>query len=1540
MFKKRRFKPVNKKMVSLSLAVIMLMSVPGKSVLSYAMTGQEQNAQKQNVQEQSVESESGYRLYADELTSDSGAVKGDITEVLPEYEIINVKLPDGSLAAPEEVNFPVTESGEYVFEVIYDSVPDDIEPSQTQETGSEEVRSVGAQSAGEQSAEAQIPEQGTEEQSDSGSLQDSEKNIESEELTLTITLPEAETEKAAQPVQEETQGGESEPQEAAAASSTAAFARSAANSISTRAGVFGDDNGWSTSNKTWALSDFPDAYVYGSNDHMDGDNDPLESSVIYVDAARSFEADKGVKFTFGSALGTERDLAHWLQQGAAFSDITFDFTKDFALEGYMRIGDEFGSASTAIDSENLQIDGGVTISFIPTGQVATAKENARWARGAAYRLGAYGTLPNSIVCEFDTSTDNYYEPGDWRNFGVSQAEIRRTGDYNYATGVGVNAWPILDGKDIYNSALEGVSGSNYQNVAHIGISTTGSNCYVSSSSQSASRVTVGSNNTGIIPYRIYYNSASQQLTFKIQEAYNDPDTRTVSYNLRSYFQTQTNRNLKLAFTYGAGYQNIDNFIRIGNNNSYFTGRRTGQIDIWAKEMYAVPNLQTGMTEVRWLTDAYEKVGASVEKNAYYNGTSYEYSNRARWPVAGDRIYIQNNFTPRTSLDPPTTSIQNGSLTLEVKDLSIKDTRGQTISGLSPPTPKLYYRLGDNGAWTEYTTGSQITVNGSQVVYMRIEMTLPQLNDNSTEQYNVTGKIKGIYKVGTSTVTHTLDLMTENNKNITVSRNPILMNYNGKDYYTNPRIIKSTDLVDGKPFGNVLNNVDNMGSETAAGRHRSIHNGFGYKPMSTNRVSSIQLQQGSSYTGAKFSYKYTSMKDLSTVSQVNDVTYDTQNSNITLNYDEDQRYILEYTLVDQNYTSKPANLTNNSNRGKSTGKRVIWASDNVEISNGYEFYAKQNVTMSKEEFDGFSNSNNKAQYYNKIAKAAGARVFKTADYNFTDKIGGDYTKVTGTGEHSGINSALNNPGTPANVTLRFTENNVQVERTISLTIEEGIKPITLTETGDLSAPTASPVNVYEGADGRYTLSTTFYMEGEVPEGLEAQYYVYSQGPDVDLWGSVEKGVINLYEKQATSRLNTGNNLHSTRFKEANLAITTEVTDQGNTKITLTYTNIGLNDLGNTGIDYRFYMWNSANSEQSYSMGERSYDNTAALENTFSPNVYPCNWQDIHVIPKVTTSYESGVQITETKKSALFYEETEFKVTGTFKLEGAKKENYDYLLNNSLLKVALYKKNPDGSTNANNYEIWANKDGALNGHTDKVEAPVIKKVGEYEFTVTYTIKHLGDSITHDWDETAKYRIFAWTTSNGNVSGISDFGQDRNQFQWDTQITNIPSTTTTMVGVLGDQVESIIHYPKQIAMMDNVKPGNNHIFSGDQKITMTPLKVQEGSQTVEAEVPDPDSGVDVVIQEIKDKQDADNSIKVSRTVGSGSETINLTCFLGTIESNNATKISTSGKVGTLYFASGQNEVPLYFRSSGTNPPNVADGATFTGQIHFIFSKSGSGN
>ena len=91
--------------------------------------------------------------------------------------------------------------------------------------------------------------------------------------------------------------------------------------------------------------------------------------------------------------------------------------------------------------------------------------------------------------------------------------------------------------------------------------------------------------------------------------------------------------------------------------------------------------------------------------------------------------------------------------------------------------------------------------------------------------------------------------------------------------------------------------------------------------------------------------------------------------------------------------------------------------------------------------------------------------------------------------------------------------------------------------------------------------------------------------------------------------------------------------------------------------------------------------------------------------------------------------------------------------------------------------------------------------------------------------------------------------------------------------------------------------------------------------------------MIQEIQQSQDV-NAIQISRTSGSGTETINLTCFLGTINTAPAaSQIGGDGKVGTLKFAS-PNELPLYFRSSAE--PNVADGAPFTGTIHFTFSKS----
>lgn len=490
--------------------------------------------------------------------------------------------------------------------------------------------------------------------------------------------------------------------------------------------------------------------------------------------------------------------------------------------------------------------------------------------------------------------------------------------------------------------------------------------------------------------------------------------------------------------------------------------------------------------------------------------------------------------------------------------------------------------------------------------------------------------------------------------------------------------------------------------------------------------------------------------------------------------------------------------------------------------------------------------------------------------------------------------------------------------------DNTQPITLTEDETMSTINASVVDVYEGTDRKYSLSATFYMKGAVSESSTAQYYVYSKGASVDLWGSVERGVIDLHNKRPIQRINSGNNLHSTRFKDAQLSIATEPTAMGNTKITLTYSGIVGDQLGVTGINYRFYMWNAANSNQENTMGGRDYDSTEKLDAVFKPDTYPCNWQSVHVIPKVTTSYNSGIQITETPKSALFYEGSEFKVSGTFRLEGNAKETYDYLSSNNLLQIALYKKNPDGKTGGDKYAIWANKNGSLNSQDNKVGAPQITRVGPYEFTVSYTIKDYNSSITHDWDEGALYRIFAWTRSNGDVSGITDFGQDRSQFAWKTEINNIPSTTTAMTGVLGSQIEKIIIYPREITMSDD---GDQHIYSGNKQITLNPFPTS-------AELPNPDPGVDVTIEQLTNSP----TFNISR---SNNDTIALQAFTGT-RTSSGTDISTSrGKVGTMKFSTGaqpmQNTLPLYFKSKDT-VTGFADGDPFIGHITFRFSKAAS--
>ena len=61
--------------MSLGLLTALMLGISSEGIQAYAMTNQ------------SITAESGYRLYADSLTSTSGIIKGDVTELLPDYEI-------------------------------------------------------------------------------------------------------------------------------------------------------------------------------------------------------------------------------------------------------------------------------------------------------------------------------------------------------------------------------------------------------------------------------------------------------------------------------------------------------------------------------------------------------------------------------------------------------------------------------------------------------------------------------------------------------------------------------------------------------------------------------------------------------------------------------------------------------------------------------------------------------------------------------------------------------------------------------------------------------------------------------------------------------------------------------------------------------------------------------------------------------------------------------------------------------------------------------------------------------------------------------------------------------------------------------------------------------------------------------------------------------------------------------------------------------------------------------------------------------------
>ena len=306
-----------------------------------------------------AQSETGYRFYVDEMSAASGVIKGDGSEVQEGYRITEIVLPDGTAAAAEEVNYTVSESGDYTFKVTYQNETDSAEPdvqSGDAQTQSEEPGAQTEDGQAETSAQAaeadqaEISAQTAETVQAETSAQTAESAAENqvtEEVTLTVTLPESGEEQAEQ---EEAEAQQTEETTLQADQNLAAKTRAlSVPQIESRAISFGgyDYN----TQKKWSVSDFPVKVGGVASSHLDhGITTPPSGSVVWTEGITNRDdATNGAMFRFGNKMGGENwNNANWLQQRAVFSDIKFDFTKDFTLVGEMKLG------GAPIKRENLE----------------------------------------------------------------------------------------------------------------------------------------------------------------------------------------------------------------------------------------------------------------------------------------------------------------------------------------------------------------------------------------------------------------------------------------------------------------------------------------------------------------------------------------------------------------------------------------------------------------------------------------------------------------------------------------------------------------------------------------------------------------------------------------------------------------------------------------------------------------------------------------------------------------------------------------------------------------------------------------------------------------------------------------------------------------------------------------------------------------------------------------------------------------------------------------------------------------------------------
>ena len=496
-------------------------------------------------------------------------------------------------------------------------------------------------------------------------------------------------------------------------------------------------------------------------------------------------------------------------------------------------------------------------------------------------------------------------------------------------------------------------------------------------------------------------------------------------------------------------------------------------------------------------------------------------------------------------------------------------------------------------------------------------------------------------------------------------------------------------------------------------------------------------------------------------------------------------------------------------------------------------------------------------------------------------------------------------------------------------------ITYDDQGKMKPDEPQKIKAYQESDGKYSVTASFHMASDVSADSTAYYAVYATQTGTTFWGLTEMGTIDLSKKTA-QRQNNNDKLYYPRFADANLAI--EVTGSGGspnpqTSITLKFS--GIKTLGPSQVTYRIYMWNGSNGTNTLDQAAKSMtvNGSNSIDSVFPDTNYPYNAMIYRSIPEVYT--QSTDTTVNTPKNKMFYEEDTFTITGTFTLETLTNNNgekINQLLNDAdlagELQVALYKKNPG---TGQEYQWWASAKPDGNGgltveKNGSVGTVTINKVGNSEKDFTVTISKI--NVTDQWDSNAEYRIYAWTGDNSR-SLPSGFGQRDNKMDESAanainSTTGIPSVTTTMMCLTND---SVITYPRQVVMMDNVVSDDKKIYSGNEKVTLTPVSG--------AEIPNPDTGLDVKIQGI------DTAPNNSFNITNAGKNIAIQCFAGTIGGSGTSASPVTGTIGNIKCPTGgasSSSLPFYFRS--LNAPNAVDGEVYSGTIQFVFSHTASTN